>query len=115
LALLRLALALVYWCALRRVRALWRVFGALCAVLCASAALLSLSLCRESLNFGACWLFGCSGVFLCGCVVFVRLWSILEPLAVALAFAPSVLRSVVALLPSVMGELWTVCPSPIMS
>lgn len=58
----------------------------LCAVLCAFAVLLSLSLCRESLKFRLCCVFSLSGIFSIGCEHLKRLQAILEPFTVALVF-----------------------------
>lgn len=65
-ALMPFALPLVHWCALCRACALWGILGALCAVLCAFAVGLCLSLCRDSLKIGLYCVFGGFGIVLQG-------------------------------------------------
>lgn len=88
------------------------------AVLCVFAVLVSLSLCRESLKFCRCWLFGRLGVFSVGLTALMRIQANFEPLAVlprlgvpslsALVRPPVLLSVMRSGVPSVMGDALTV-------
>jgi hypothetical protein len=94
-------------------RALYAILGALCAVLCAFAVLLSLSDSRESLKFCLYCAFGGLGIFLLGAKCFNALVSDFRALdGCTWLGVPSVLASLGALVPSVMRDPLRVYPLP---